>query len=452
MSNDMGMEALYAMGTGIASKESLYATSEISEEALDPFADELARSAESAEMDVDFIDTLSAINDKNASDKIKMVSRISHNYGKFNTSVESYCRSLEATAAAEKTDAAAPTDTKAAAPKTSFGAKAKKFFGTIAKAISTFFKKIWEFLKSIPGKISALLTKIFGKKTSGKPTAEEAKANKTAYAADQAKNNYPSAAKQGEVKVRLLKSAQVQENMIKAMDASVKKDSKILDAITSEFDKGNTIKTGSNYSSDTSEGKIVDVNMFAVTMGCKLLARAESFVSKIITKFNSYIRDIAMLCSKNTSVATADAKIKSLGANQFDLSKDISTAGLQNFANMFNKSSAMYEKAFQSAKSSDAVAKNVADGTKEVITFCSKTLGNNKVGAAASGMLNKLIGNGRQMISTKEYSALVDTVAKEGFVMGSGKEMSVEDALTVSRIMGVSLVRNPVSLVQIIGK
>lgn len=165
MSNDMSMEALYAMGTGVTPNVK---TLDFGTENYDGYTDEFARGAESAMQDINFLDTFETLSDKNANDKLRMVSRINHNYGQLNKSLENYCNIQSLEAQAEKVDATAPANKGGdAAKKTGFGSKVANFFKTIGKKLKDFFVFIWNMIKKCAKAIGDFFVRMFkGKENS----------------------------------------------------------------------------------------------------------------------------------------------------------------------------------------------------------------------------------------------------------------------------------------------
>lgn len=154
--NDFYMQCLY--GTESANNN-------ITEQ-QDPFTDESIKSIESISNDILYINTYEAIDNIVSNEKIKMISKISNNYGKFNKSIESYCQSKE-------------------------NAENKQPF---IDKLKVFFIKLWDAIKSLIAKVVNVFKRILGIK----PNNEE-------------------------FVIKLNKVVDYQQSMIKRMDNSISK-------------------------------------------------------------------------------------------------------------------------------------------------------------------------------------------------------------------------------------
>ena len=181
--NEMSLEALYSEALGISSNNKPVFSQ--SNEDFDGFYDALEADIAKGFESLNFIDTYTALEQKNAAEMIRMCKKLSVNYGlksgvneKAATSIESLCRirSMEADAAA--VDAGA-------APKVADGNKPKED----GKKKENIFKRIWESIKTIFINIGKFFKKIWGwiqdkiinrfKKADRNATPEELKAVET---------------------------------------------------------------------------------------------------------------------------------------------------------------------------------------------------------------------------------------------------------------------------------
>lgn len=185
MSNEFSTEAIFAIGTGIASK-SRESFNVDTTERRDVDDDVTIKNLQSAEALVDFIDTFERLDSKNTSEKMKMITRINSNYGRCNRGIESFCyaQSLEADAEKAEAVADATADPRAKAIVAKTAAKKGGFFRNIFAAIGKFFKTIWEFLVRIVSKFGAWVKKVFSKKQKGDTTPEASSDAKLAAEAD----------------------------------------------------------------------------------------------------------------------------------------------------------------------------------------------------------------------------------------------------------------------------
>jgi hypothetical protein len=168
MTNEFSVEDLISMGTGLSSNKKTVSTSI---EGYDGFDDEIFAEVARSEETLNFLDTLSLMQNKCSSDKIKMLKKINANYnsrtignGVAANSIESFINtqiySLEDDGAAAKkpdetTDvkpADKPADDKAAEKK-------KNFFAKVWEAIKKFFAAIKDAFVKLFGKIKAFFSK-----------------------------------------------------------------------------------------------------------------------------------------------------------------------------------------------------------------------------------------------------------------------------------------------------
>ena len=166
---EFSAESLYADGTGMSSVKPVATYYAMSSEANDGDLDSTFNDVQSAENALQFLDLYSAIENKNASDKIRMLRKIKANYGgnssQLTNSVENYCNELsmeaEAAAAAAGGDASADPKSEASGK----GGKEKKnFFVVMFKAIGNFFVMIWKFFVNIWNAIVNFVKNLFTKK------------------------------------------------------------------------------------------------------------------------------------------------------------------------------------------------------------------------------------------------------------------------------------------------
>lgn len=165
MSNELGMEALYASAVGFNSnKEKPILIN--SEESLD----NIEKNIKSIENDLDFLDTYSALNDKCANDKIRMITRLNNSYGRFNKSLENYCNIKSLEAEAEKVENTDNKPAEEAGNSSTFGQKVKAFFIKIGSKIKQFFQMIARAISNIARKIADFFSKHSGKADASKTT------------------------------------------------------------------------------------------------------------------------------------------------------------------------------------------------------------------------------------------------------------------------------------------
>ena len=176
--DDFSIESLYEMGLGFKAVNN---SSKVSIEDWDGDSDALAYEMASAESMVETMDIFSRMTHLNSVQQIKCAHRISANYGNCNRGIESYCRNIIQSAEANDAAAGNDTDPKKEETEGKDGKKDEKkvaWYKKMFGAIATFFKKIWEFIKSIPVRIKAFFKhwKEHGFKGSGKAAGEAGKA------------------------------------------------------------------------------------------------------------------------------------------------------------------------------------------------------------------------------------------------------------------------------------
>lgn len=163
---EYSVEELFANATGLNNSRPEIAL--LSKEAYDGCFDAVAADAQSAENMLNFMDTFAMVNNKNASDKIKMLKKINANYGgkssAMTASIESFCntQSMEADAAAAVTGG----DAEKAADKPVNEAAAKKkigFFKSIFAAIGKMFKAVWKFITGLVQKFTDAVKRLVSK-------------------------------------------------------------------------------------------------------------------------------------------------------------------------------------------------------------------------------------------------------------------------------------------------
>lgn len=221
--DDFSIESLYEMGLGFKAVNN---SSKVSIEDWDGDRDALAYEMASAESMLDTMDVFSRMTALNSVQQIKCAYRISANYGNCNRGIESYCRNV--IQSAEDDNAKAGNDTSEDAGENKDAAKDEKtsekneekktsFFKKVFGALAIFFRKIWQFICSIPARIKAFIQHIKRHGLKGAGTAASAAGNAKMAAME---NKYQ--AKKNQLGDTLEAAIKEINEIIKTLDSEVK--------------------------------------------------------------------------------------------------------------------------------------------------------------------------------------------------------------------------------------
>jgi len=158
--NEMSFESIYNAGLGLSVAKT--SDESVSVERYDGFLAGVLADVTKSEEDLKFIELYGKVEDANTAAKMKMLDKISKNYGKCHRGIENYCRSLEAEVdgtSALKENTSEVDDSK----KEEMTKKKTNVLINVLRAIGNVFVKIWEtivkFFRTIAAKVKNVIQK-----------------------------------------------------------------------------------------------------------------------------------------------------------------------------------------------------------------------------------------------------------------------------------------------------
>lgn len=316
MTNEFSVEDLISMGTGLSSNKKTVSTSI---EGYDGFDDEIFAEVARSEETLNFLDTLSLMQNKCSSDKIKMLKKINANYnsrtignGVAANSIESFINtqiySLEDDGAAAKkpdetTDAKPadkPADDKAAEKK-------KNFFAKVWEAIKKFFAAIKDAFVKLFGKIKAFFSK-------NKEAADPKQVEEKVKEIDSKNEAVSPSAAPGSASGKYFIF-----NISELQDSKLKSCLKVFDTLAEKAEKMVENKNVTKYSEATDQEiskltneytKCTEGQFFEKVFGVKLLDKGIKIKKEIGTQLLQQKLQTVLEYEKIVSFGTKDIELK----------------------------------------------------------------------------------------------------------------------------------------------